>query len=262
MIEIISFFLGLIIGSFLNVVIARLPKEESIVFPRSHCPHCHQSLGVFQLIPVVSFLYQKGKCDYCKSPISIQYPLVELITGFVFLMICLKQNQLDLISSFTFASILIAVSVIDFHHRIIPDELSIGGALIGIVFSIVNLNGISVFDSILGAGLGFGFFYLFAWLYETRTGRMGLGGGDIKLMAMIGSFIGPSGVFFTVLFGSILGSLGGIGVAAYTNWRESKKGISNQLLMSTLPFGPYLSFTALLYLFFGDSEWIKILIPS
>ena len=213
--------LGLLVGSFLNVVIHRLPRGESVVRPRSRCPHCGYSLPWYLNIPVLSYLAIRGRCLKCKASISIRYPVVELLTALLFLAAKIRFgfSGLLFIKDFPFIGILIAVTFIDLQHRIIPDGLSLGGLVLGLGVSFFDPD-IGWFGALVGAVFGFGFFYGIAWFYVWRTGKMGLGGGDIKLLAMLGAYIGIKGVITTIFISSILGSVCGIILAL----RERKQG--------------------------------------
>lgn len=245
--------LGLLIGSFLNVVIVRLPLEQSIVVPRSHCMSCHALIRWWDNLPVVSFLILRGKCRSCQAPISYRYPVIEILTALLFLAAQLKfgWSPALVIRDWVFLSILVAVTFIDLEHRIIPDQLSIGGCFYGLATSWMG-NDPGWMLSLAGAFLGFGFFYLLAWVYYQLRGRSGLGGGDIKLLAAIGAFIGPVGVLVTILLSSLLGSV--IGVI----W--ALRSHQKQILGYSIPFGPFLVLGALYYYLLGDTLWFLSMI--
>jgi leader peptidase (prepilin peptidase)/N-methyltransferase len=246
--------LGLTIGSFLNVVIVRLPLEKSIAFPGSHCPSCQAKLKWYENLPVLSYLALRGKCRSCKSEISIRYPIVELITALLFLAAKLKFGFTPLlfIRDFPFLAILTAVTFIDLEHRLIPDPLSLGGLIVGLATSFW-VPGLGLLNSVIGASVGFGVFYALAWLYLRYSGRSGLGGGDIKLLAMIGAFLGLGGVFAAILISSIFGSLVGIGWAVV-----SKK---EKVMSVAIPYGPFLVVGALYYYLLGDILWFQFTTP-
>lgn len=251
---------GLLIGSFLNVVIHRLPLDQSIVRPRSRCPHCKKQISWYHNLPLVSFLMLRGKCANCRHSISFRYPLVELLTAFLF-WVSFRGIELDVFSIIAqfriwlFISISIAVAFIDLDHRIIPDELSLGGWVLGALTAYWDFrNGMG---SLLIASIGgFGFFFGFAVLYEKITGRVGLGGGDIKFMGTIGVFLGLGGIWASLLLSSILGSIVGLTLAAI----EKKKNphTQNQVMRMALPYGPFLVVGALVELFFEVSTWIGL----
>ena len=186
------FLVGACIGSFLNVVIHRLPRGESIVSPRSRCPGCGRPIRAWENIPIASFIALGGKCAGCGEAISWRYPAVEMLTAAGFGAIFLLDGPgIPLLRDLLFFSLLIPIAFIDIDHRIIPDELSLGGLAAGILLSF--LPGGDWKGSVAGALLGGGILYATAFLYEKIAGREGMGGGDIKLLAMIGAFTGGAG---------------------------------------------------------------------
>jgi leader peptidase (prepilin peptidase)/N-methyltransferase len=244
---------GLIIGSFLNVVIHRLPLEQSVVRPASRCPSCGTGLKWFHNVPLLGFLFLRGKCANCKVPISWRYPLVEFLTAFLFwasfrdlpLSAFAVVSQLRI---WLFIALGVAITFIDLDHRIIPDELSLGGWAVGALTAYWDFR--SGMPSLLIASvLGFGFFYGFALLYEKITGRVGLGGGDIKFMGTIGVFLGFGGIWASIMISSIVGSIVGLLVA--------KLQKSEHALRTAIPYGPFLVVGALVELFFEVSRWIS-----
>ncbi|MBC7387116.1 MAG: prepilin peptidase [Cryobacterium sp.] len=245
--------IGLLIGSFLNVVIARLPERKSLSKPRSHCPKCGYPLRWFDNIPVLSYLFLRGKCRSCSAPISVRYPVVELLTGLLFLTVKLRFGFTPLlfVRDFPFVAILIAITFIDLETRLIPDPLNFGGLAIGLATAYFT-PGIGLPLSIGGAALGFLFFYGIAWFYQWRTGRAGMGGGDIKFLAMIGAFLGPFGVMTTVFMSSVLGTVLGL---SYAWIMRKKSGGSESLMKVSLPFGPFLVIGALYSYLLGDLLW-------
>jgi len=204
------FFFGLLVGSFLNVVIHRLPLDKNIVFPRSSCPTCNKLIPWWANIPLLSYLALRARCISCKGKISIRYPLVELLTGALFLWGTLAiPNPLAWPFLFYFLGSLVACTFIDLDHWLLPDKITLPGVVIGIVgsFFIPNHDWL---NAILGILFGGGLLFSVAWLYLGLTGKDGLGGGDIKFLAMVGSFLGWKGAFVTILFGSLVGSFLGI----------------------------------------------------
>ena len=238
--ELFIFILGLIIGSFLNVVIYRLPRGESIVFPPSHCPKCGHKLSALELIPVVSYLILKGKCDECGSPISIRYPLVELGTGLLFLLNSIIFNDyIILLTGLIFISYIIVLSMIDIDYRILPDKLTLSAFMVGLVLSFFRSD-INMLNAIAGALAGGGLLFVVA-----LVSKGGLGGGDIKLLLMFGTFLGPLSAVASVFLGAVFGLFANIpGLVAGNVGRKSK-----------IPFGPFLGLAALVFWFFGDSFW-------
>ena len=184
-----AFLVGACIGSFLNVVIYRLQRGESIISPRSRCPGCGHAIRAWENIPIVSFVALRGKCAGCGGRISWRYPVVELLTASGFAAIFLLDGPgIPLLRDLLFFSLLLPIAFIDIDHRIIPDELSLGGLAAGIFLSF--LPGGDWKGSVGGALLGGGILYATAFLYEKIRGAEGMGGGDIKLLAMIGAFVG------------------------------------------------------------------------
>jgi leader peptidase (prepilin peptidase) / N-methyltransferase len=242
---IFAFVFGLTIGSFLNVCIYRLPLKKSIVTPPSGCTSCGNRIKFYDNIPVLSYLMLRGRCRNCGAHISFQYPAVELSTGLISMALLVKYNILNENFSqffiyFIFIAALICIGFIDLEHQIIPDVISIPGIIIGLLFSLI-INHIPWVDSVIGILAGGGILYLVAFIYELITKKEGMGGGDIKLLAMIGAFLGWKAIPFVILISSLTGSV--IGSAALM---ISKKGIR-----AKIPFGPFLALGAILYVFFG-----------
>ncbi len=243
MVNIISIIFGAIMGSFLNVCSIRLPKEESIVAPGSHCPQCKKPIKFYDNIPLVSYLLLKGRCRYCHSPISIQYPLVEGITALGSLILFMKFGlSLSYLIYFAFVAALIVITVIDLYHQIIPDVISLPGIGVGLLASLI-IPQITFLNSLLGVLLGGGSLFLVATLYQWLFKREGMGGGDVKLLAMIGAFLGWKAVILTILLGSLIGSITGI-IIMVSKGKDFKYAI---------PFGPFLSLGAVIALFYGPS---------
>lgn len=232
---------GMVVGSFLNVCICRMPKNESIVSPPSHCPGCSYQIRWYDNIPLVSYLLLRGKCRGCGAHISLQYPLVELLNGILALFLFLRFGPtLAFAALFLFCSALVVITFIDIEHQIIPDEISLPGIAVGFVLSFF-LKGHTWLNSLLGILLGGGSLLLVAYAYQRLTGKEGMGGGDIKLLAMMGAFLGWKAVPFIILASSLVGSLVGISLMLIQK-KDSKLAI---------PFGPYLAFGAVLYVFYG-----------
>lgn len=248
--------LGLVVGSFLNVVIARLPEKRSLLYPGSSCPKCQSPVKFYDNIPVLSYLLLRGKCRTCKNPISFRYPVIELMTAFLFLAVKLRfgVSPLLFIRDFPLIAILVSVTFIDLEHRLIPDPLSLGGLVLGLITA-GFVPGLGWVSAITGALLGFVFFYGIAWYYHWRTGKSGMGGGDIKLLAMLGAFIGPAGVLTTVLVSSVLGSIMGLAWAFLAKNRANEPGENSPLLKVSIPFGPFLVIGGLYYYLLGEVLW-------
>jgi leader peptidase (prepilin peptidase)/N-methyltransferase len=238
-----TFIFGAVAGSFLNVVILRLPAEgESIVFPSSRCPKCLQAIRWYDNIPIISFIILNKRCRNCGGPISWQYPLVELAMAILSLALVFKFGFTSALPIyFVFTAALLVVIVIDFHHKIIPDSISLPGIVAGFACSFINPV-VSWQQSGLGLLIGGGVLYAVAAGYYLFTKREGMGGGDIKLLAMIGAFLGWQSLPFVVFGSSILGAVVGIGAML-----KQKKGGKTMI-----PYGPFLSTAALLYMFFRE----------
>ncbi|MDO9124338.1 MAG: prepilin peptidase, partial [Deltaproteobacteria bacterium] len=181
MLNVASIVLGAIVGSFLNVCISRLPKEESIVRPGSHCPKCKTPIQYYDNIPLLSYLLLRGKCRYCQASISIQYPIVEAITALSsFFLFITFGVSLSFIYYFSFVAALIAITVIDLYHQIIPDVISLPGIVIGLLGSLI-IPQITFWSSLIGVLSGGGSLFLVATVYQWLFKREGMGGGDVKL---------------------------------------------------------------------------------
>lgn len=200
---------GLLVGSFLNVVIARLPEGESIVRPRSRCPKCGYMIPSWLNVPVLSWLVLRGKCASCKTPISIRYPMIELLTGMLFLA-CYTRFGLSwaLLLGFWLCGSMVAITFIDIRWWEIPDEISLPGVVIGIVLRPLAFD-VPWWDGLLGAVLGYGFLWVVRVGYELVRKREGMGLGDLKLLAMIGAFLGLKALLPVILVASFSGSLVG-----------------------------------------------------
>jgi leader peptidase (prepilin peptidase) / N-methyltransferase len=240
----LSFFValfGALVGSFLNVVIVRLPEEgASVVFPPSHCPACKKDIAWYDNIPILSFLWLRGRCRQCGVRISWRYPLVEAAMALLSLALYLHFGLTLLFPIyFLFCAALVAVICIDLQHQIIPDVISLPGIVIGFALSFVNPF-VTWQDAGLGVLFGGGSFYLVALVYYLLTKREGMGGGDIKLLAMIGAFLGWQSLPFVVFGSSLLGTVAGVWAMI-----EQRKGGK-----TVIPYGPFLAMAALLYLFF------------
>lgn len=199
--------LGLILGSFLNVCILRLPARQSIVHPPSRCPKCGEGVRWYDNVPVLSWLVLRGRCRHCGNPISIQYPLVELATAVIWAgMALLFTAPLDILAAALFLTLLLGIAMTDAREYIIPDEFSLGGLVIGLLVSLrAGLPGLR--DAAIGAAVGFAVLWLVAIAGKRLFRKEAMGGGDIKMMAMVGAFLGWQGVFLTIFLGSVVGTL-------------------------------------------------------
>ena len=249
---IFTFLYGTCIGSFLNLVIYRVPLKLSIVTPRSQCPSCEKTIPPFALIPIFSFFFLLGRCYFCKTKISWRYPIIELFTGILTTILYLHYfNEVQFLNLLFFKEVHltqimpfitslwllytgIVLSFIDFDYRILPDVITIPGMAIGFILSSLNSN-VGYKQSLLGIVVGFGGLYFITKLYEIIRKREGMGFGDIKYLGFIGSCVGLLGTGYTIFIASVLGSIIGIIYGITT-----KKGLS-----ASLPFGPFLSISAL-----------------
>ncbi len=267
------FLLGLVIGSFLNVCILRIPADKSIVLPASSCPKCGKAIAPYDNIPVLSWLILGGKCRNCKTKISAMYPAVELLTGLLFLACYFAFGvTVDALKWAVFSALVVVLTITDLRERILPDEVNFFGLGAGLLFSLFTkpIDGtalwlanrwfdfppprmaLSFVDAALGAIAGSGLLWLVAEGYFRLRGREGMGLGDVKMMAAIGAFLGLKRTLMTVLAGSLLGSVIGICLISLT-----KKGRDYEL-----PFGTFLGAGALLVLFFGTPalHWYQSLL--
>jgi leader peptidase (prepilin peptidase)/N-methyltransferase len=250
-----AFVVGAVVGSFLNVCIVRLPAGQSVVYPPSRCPQCGTRIRSWDNIPLVSYLLLRGRCRSCGRRISVRYAVVEALTGIMFVLL---QHRLDLLPHLgvaaLFVAALIVITFIDIDHQIIPDVISLPGIVVGLVVSALGF-GPSLVDSVLGALCGGGILYAVAFGYHALTGREGMGGGDIKLLAMIGAFLGWRGVLVTLVLGSFSGAVVGVTLML-------ARGADTRL---PIPFGPFLALGAVCALFFGDSliHWyLRLALPA
>ena len=241
--SILAFIFGACIGSFLNVCIYRIPAGASIVHPGSSCPRCKTMIPFYDNIPIVSYLILNGKCRTCSIPIAMRYPLVELLTGLFALACSLAFGpSLHALVVFIFIATLIVVAFIDLDHRIIPDSISLPGIPLFFLASLA-VPTVTWQASALGILAGGGSLFAVAWGYQLIAGREGMGGGDIKLLAMIGAMIGWRGILFTLFAASAIGTL--VGILAMI---RSGKGMK-----LAIPFGPFLALGAVIYQFFGEA---------
>lgn len=235
--SVFSFLFGAIFGSFANVVILRMPAGESIQ-GRSHCIKCKKNIPWYNNFPIFSYFFLKGKCSTCKESFSLRYPFVEFIMACLFAVVAYQYGM-----SWTTLEYLILVfglvtaAFIDYDHMILPDEITLGGLLIGLVGAAINPER-NFLEAFLGVLFGGGTLWLVAYIYFIFTGREGLGGGDIKLLAWLGALLGWRGIPFVILSASIVGSVVGLII--------SKK--NQNTLKTMIPFGPFLAMGAILYI--------------
>jgi len=279
---------GLLIGSFLNVCVYRLPRDLSVVRPRSHCPACENLIAWYDNIPLVSYVVLAGRCRHCGDKIPWRYPIVELATGLAFAL-CVSKLGLSLpaLKFSVFSAIMIALIATDIEERILPDEFTLGGTVVGLVFAWflpleIGLAGfflpwtlgrqwVSMADAALAAGVASGSIWLVAWLYQKLRHREGMGLGDVKMIAMIGAFLGLSLALLTLVVASLFGSIIGVPYAFFAKRKLARRlaarirrrqkerslvGPNLRALMVVasryqLPFGSFLGFAALVLALWG-----------
>jgi leader peptidase (prepilin peptidase)/N-methyltransferase len=229
------FLFGLTFGSFANVCIYRMPRQESTVHPRSHCPSCNHFISAWENIPVISYALLGGKCRSCKQPISIIYPVIEVMTALILTGVFLRFGlTLEFLIFSIVAGALVIITAIDLEHKIIPDLITLPGIIFGLIAGTYL---IGWQDSLFGFLLGGGLFYAIAVLSNG-----GMGGGDIKFIAGAGALIGWKKVLIVIFIGSLLGSI--IGLAMIPLLGKNRK--------SQIPFGPFLAAGLLIVIFMGD----------
>ena len=242
MFYLIIFILGSVFGSFFNVCISRIPNDKSVVFPDSSCPTCKTKIKPYHNIPIISYILLRGKCAYCGEKINIHYFLVELLTPVLMILLFLSQDSQISLVFFKYAIFIsfgLIIFFIDLYHYIIPDKLSFPLIVIGLIFSFFPNIDISWMSAGIGALSGFILFLFTAFFFQKVTGKDSLGGGDIKLIAAIGAFLGVWGILFTVLFSSLIALV--ILLIIRHNLKEP------------FPFGPFLITGAFVYILAGDT---------
>jgi len=255
----IVFMFGACLGSFLNVCIYRIPAELSVVKPRSRCPKCMTNLAWRDNIPILGWLFLRGKCRYCKAPISARYPLVELLTAVLFILVWLKypliqSEELDFrfLAYWLMMFGLVLGTFVDIDEMWLPDRTTIGGMIIGPIFSfmIPSMHGAEghvggLVQSLIGMGFGFGLFWSISILGRLILKKDAMGFGDVKLMGALGAFLGLESVVFITFVSSLLGAVIGISFIA-----AGKKE-----LQSKIPFGPYIALAAVIWVLGGSGWW-------
>ncbi len=234
----IIFIFGLFIGSFLNVCIYRIPSKESIAYPPSHCPKCNTNLKSIDLIPVISFIFTKGRCRYCKNKISIQYPIVEILNGILYLLLYLKFSLSILFIKYAIlSSMLLVITFIDYKYQIIPDGINLFGIICGVIFNIIyNFKG-NLLNGAIGLVIGGGIFLL---IFAVTKGAMG--GGDVKLMGVLGFFVGWKYILLIMVSSFIIGAI--ISIVLLIFKIKSRKDY--------IPFGPFIAMATLISIYFGE----------
>jgi len=244
--SVVVILFGIIIGSFLNVCIYRIPKGESIVYPGSHCKTCKHPLNRLDLVPVLSFLFLKGRCRYCNQKIPSRYMAIELLTGLLYGVVYLKFGlSLELIMYATFIALLIVLTMIDSDHMLLPTKIILFGAGLGIVFRSVQAvlyHDVRFFIyPIVAAFIGYGLFYVTFYLAKLLLKKEGLGFGDVRLIGMLAIYLSVRLTFLTIFLASILASLYGL-VLLYIKKKSEP-----------FPFGPFINMGAIIALFYGES---------
>jgi leader peptidase (prepilin peptidase)/N-methyltransferase len=229
---------GLLVGSFLNVVAYRLPRGESLVHPRSRCPHCDTQLRAIDNVPVVSWLALRGRCHACGAPISVRYPLVEATTGALYVAVVASQDDtIRIVLGLLLVTALVPITLIDLDHRIIPNKIT-GPAAIAALVAIVALDTDFLVEALISAVAGGGFFFIAAVAYPR-----GMGMGDVKLAGVLGLYLGRA-VGPAILIALITGVLVGAAVIARKGAKEGRK--------TAVPFGPFLALGGMIAFFVGD----------
>ena len=247
-----TFLFGSMVGSFLNVCILRMPKDESIAFPASHCPACKKPIAWYDNIPVVSFIILGAKCRHCRAKISWQYPLIEILTAVLFVVFYRNFGLTPKGFLYLYLSlILLAQSIIDMRYKIIPDELTLPAIVVGLAVCAFfpEIHGQTThwsgfLKSLIGVLVGGGFLYAAGTIAEWILKKEAMGGGDVKLLAAIGAAVGWKGVLWTIFVSSLIGTIGGL----YLRFTKGEE---------LIPYGPYLALAAFLYLFYGPAavDW-------
>jgi len=232
---------GAAVGSFLNVLICRIPEGKSVVYPSSHCPKCTHSIRFYDNIPLISYLVLRGRCRDCHEKISLRYPLVEALTALMSFLLFWKFGlSMKYLFSFVFTATLIVITFIDLDLQIIPDVITLPGIPLFFLAAVFFMD-VKVMEALLGLLIGGGCLFAIAFVYELITKREGMGGGDIKLLAMMGAFLGWQSLFFILFVSSLLGAVVGISTMI-AKGKDMKYAV---------PFGPFLSAAAVAYLFVG-----------
>jgi leader peptidase (prepilin peptidase) / N-methyltransferase len=240
---------GALIGSFLNVCIYRLPRGESIVWPGSHCPSCTKAIEYYDNIPLLSYLWLGGRCRACRASISMRYPIVEAANaaGYLAILWAFGPSLTTVLYALLFSALLVVTGT-DLTHKIIPNVVTLPGIVLGLLGAATVLP-VGIINALLGVAVGGGILWALAWASPYLFGREGMGGGDIKLLAMIGAFLGWKPALLTIMIGSLAGSLIGVSLIALRFMKRDEY----------IPFGPFLVFGALLSMFFAEPlvEWYQ-----
>ncbi|MFO0698663.1 MAG: A24 family peptidase [Nitrospira sp.] len=251
---VISGAIGAVVGSFLNVCIYRLPRHESVAWPGSHCPTCSHAIGWYDNIPILSYVVLMGRCRQCGVRIPLQYPVVEVLNslGYMAVLLYFGLTWSTVVYCVLYSALLVVAGT-DLSHKIIPNAITFPGIVLGLI-SAGTILPLGLVNGIIGLLVGGGILWLLAWASPYLFGKEGMGGGDIKLLAMIGAFLGWKPAVMTIMVGSFLGSVVGITlIASHIIRREDY-----------IPFGPFLVCGALVSLFFGQSllDWYQGLLAG
>jgi leader peptidase (prepilin peptidase)/N-methyltransferase len=245
---------GALVGSFLNVCIYRLPRSESIVWPGSHCPSCGRSIEWYDNIPLVSYLVLAGRCRHCSAGISLRYPLIEAFNaiGYVALLSFFGPGWTVVVYGVLYSALLVVAGT-DLSHKIIPNVITYPGIAVGLL-SAATILPLGLVNGLIGMLVGGGILWLLAWASPYLFGKEGMGGGDIKLLGMIGAFLGWKPALMTIMVGSFVGSVVGVSLLALQVIKRE----------DYIPFGPFLVFGAVVSLFFGQPilDWYEGLLAG
>ena len=263
--------IGLLVGSFLNVVIYRLPKmmekqwaaevaefkgetppDEALfnlMLPRSKCPKCSHQIKWYENIPIVSYLFLRGRCSACKTPISMRYPIIEWVTGALFFYCIWRWGLTPTgLAWCGFSAILLSLSMIDWDTTLLPDDMTLPLLWAGLLLAALKVTNVSLESAIWGAAVGYLSLWLIYWVFKLITGKEGMGYGDFKLFAALGAWFGWQALIPIILMASVIGAIVGIGLKFSSNLREG----------GYVPFGPFLGLAGFSALFFGPQAILKL----
>ena len=259
----IAFVLGAAVGSFVNVVAYRLPREISITTPRSFCPNCNRAIPWWANIPILAYIGLRGRCMMCRGAIPFRYFLAEFGLAVAALYLFLTFPLPSAAARFAFCAALFCIAVIDYDWRIIPNVITFPGMVLGVLAVLFAMPEVGWRSSLWGLAIGGGVLFVTGQLYELVRGREGVGLGDVWLLGMVGAFIGLPGVLFTLFFGAIIGAIGGIAVAVFGSTaidataQAEMAGAADDpiesdvsILQTEVPFGPFLALAAATYTLF------------
>lgn len=246
LLSVVTGTLGLLVGSFLNVVALRIPEQQSITYPPSHCVSCNHRLGALDLVPLFSYLFLGGKCRYCKSKISPIYPIGESLAALSFALIAWNVGfKPELLPGLFFAAILTAVTMTDLKYMLIPDKIVLFAVLVGLPIRLL-IHPLPIWDHLLAMVVGGGTLYLISWLSVLLLRKEGMGGGDIKLFTFIGLMLGWKLTLLTLFTASLLGTILGVTLMSLKLLHKDRP----------MPFGPFICAGAILCYLWGN-DWIQ-----